>query len=260
MSNKYSSNVRTYTARNLVWDVSGGQPIPYKINAPVALTVSAAGMLPVFYRAQFPTEVDWNRESKITIKRAGIFCNFADGLVQKMDTSRVIMNITAGIYSEAGISGAITTFTKGSNAVAGTGLNVGTITPGKVIYDNSIPGSVYPYFVQAAAVASPGTAYITDYAWRTSGPIASIPMYNNSVGQSQTFTIYNIATLNSMYEAEIFFPFTPTGLATDRLFLSCQLGIDSATSLDFFTKTIDPAFNGQAVSFDSVIEVEITPL
>lgn len=254
MGNKYGSNIRTYTARNLVWDVSGTQPVPLTMNAPNAFTVQASGMVPVFYKAQFPHEDDWNSNSKVSVKRAGIFCNFADGLVQKMDTSRVTMTITVSLCTPNIIDDEDTAvFTAGSNVVTGVGSDLTPFLPGMIIYDNFFN---YPYYVQKRAAGAGLPCYITDYARATSS-ITGLVSYDRTF--TKDFTIYNLATLNTMYEAEIFFPYCPV-TQDQRMFISCQLGIDGVdTSLDFYTKSIDPLFNGSPVSFDSVIELEITP-
>jgi hypothetical protein len=241
------------------------------MGAPVALTVQTPNvgaknsMLPVFFRAQWPLQTDWERESTVSIKRAGIFCNFADGLVQKMDASRVVMTITAAIYAPDTVLPApeLVAFTVDDNEATITDMAApGPYGAGRVIVDLA-DGQLIPYFIQsvgAPAVDSP--LYLTDYAFKGS---AKQPVYFYNVVtldtyvQQRTFTINNIATLNTMYEAEIYFPFAPRA-ANQRLFLSCQLGVDGeADSLDFFTNIVDPSFNGSAISFDSVIEVEITP-
>lgn len=252
MGNKYGSNIRTYTARNLVWDVSGGQPVPYTINAPNALTIEKDGMLPVFYRAQYPLDHDWHNNSKVSVKRAGIFCNFADGLVQKMDTSRVSMEIKVIIARRVQLSGNGVVFTEGSNIITGTDLsplNVNTIVCDRI-------GGNIPYYMQADVTAPLNPGYITDYAIASS---VNTALYKYDIIREQAFTIYNVATLNTLYECELFFPYCPLQ-DEDRMFLSCKIDIDGpGTSLDFYTKSIDTLFNGSPVSFDSVMELEITP-
>lgn len=254
MGNKYGSNIRTYTARNLVWNVSGVQPIPFVMNAPAPLTIPLESMLQVFYKAQFPSQNEWNRESKIAIKRAGIFCNFADGLVQKMDTSRVTMTVSVLIARYDMVDHSDCSFVKGSNKVTGVNLQLLSSTPpDNIIFDNT---NLTPYYVQKAPAVAGGDLYITDYARYTQNIVFTS---KKVVQQLSEFTIFNIATLNNMYETELFFPYCPVEMG-DTMYLSCKLGIDgSDTSLDFYTKSINPDFNGSPVSFDSVIELEITP-
>jgi len=256
MGNKYGSNIRTYTARNLVWDVTADRPVPFVMAAPAALTIPAASMLNVFYKAQFGLiPIDWNKNSHIAIKRSGLFCNFADGLVQRMDTSRISLNINVSVYTPVSVA-TTAVFTKGSNEVTGNNLN---ITGAGWVIGDTLNG--IPYSVKFKPPSAGGNLYLTDYA-RENANLASIVRYvlkqdENENDITENFTISNIATLNTMYESEIFFQYCPVA-ATDRLFISCTLAIDGASSLDFFTKTIDTSFNGDVVSFDSVIEVEVT--
>lgn len=257
MGNRYSSNIRTYTARNLVWDTSASQPIPFLMAAPTALTIQGSSMLQVFYKAQIPADTgvsaDWNRESRIAVKRAGVFCNFADGLVQKMDTSRISMSIIVGIYDKAEQDNSAATFTVGSNEVTGPSLNI--LQAGAVLLDTT---SNYPYFIAEAAASAGDPLYLTDYA-RVSNTVPKLVTMNPDSSLGKLFNISNLATLNTMYETEIFYPSVPL-TADQRLYISCQLSIDgNDSSLDFYTKTVDTAFNGSPVSFDSVIELEVTP-
>lgn len=255
MGNKYGSNIRTYTARNLVWDVQPSTPpTPYNINAPVDLGVAATGMLPVFYKAQFPYGYDWNRNSRIAIKRAGIFCNFADGLVQKMNTNRLSLYVVVGTYRQVTIGPSTVSFTRGSNIIGG--LFTTDIQDRTILFDSI---NKIPYFVTRLPGNLQNEVYLTDYAIADYG---DEPLQKLDPGYEQTFIISNIATLNTMYEAEISFPLTPS--ASDplqHLFVSCQLVIDGVyeSPYAFYTKSINPSFNGSPVSFDSVIELEVTP-
>lgn len=256
MGNKYGSNIRTYTARNLVWNCAAAQPVPFAMAAPANLTLDASGgatdsFLQGFYKAQIGA-TDWNNESRISIKRAGLFCNFADGLVQQMDASRISMTISAVLYSATTLGvGHTMKIWVGSNQITGPHLDV-DVAAGDVVYD--IVNGV-PHFIQSAAAIAGGPAYITDYSLYPTTPDIGIIIL--SPVNIIDFTISNVATLNTMYETEIFMPYTKG--ANQQMLLSCQLAIQGGASYSFYTKSIDPLFNGSPVSFDSVIEVEVTP-
>lgn len=255
MGNKYGSNLRTYTARNLVWNVEPSTPpIPYNINAPVDLGIAAAGMLPVFYKAQFPLGFDWNRNSRIAVKRVGIFCNFADGLVQKMNTNRLSLYVVIGTYGQVAIGSNTISLSRGSNII--TGPDLSSIQDGTILFDTI---HKIPYYVTRLPGNLPNEVYLTDYAI---DDFEDESIQKLDPGYEQYFNISNIATLNTMYEAEISFPLTPP--ADDpfqHLFVSCRLVIDGVyeSPYAFYTKSINPSFNGSPVCFDSVVELEVTP-
>jgi hypothetical protein len=239
----------------------GLRPVLFEINSPSDLvlitpaTVATNSMLPSFYQAQVPAETDWNRESFISIKRAGLYSNFADGLVQKLGATRITMTITAAVYTPVAYPGTIS-YAVGDNAVTIAGL-ASPVSGPVGIYDES---AGYPYFTQYGSLAN-GPNYLTDNARRTAaGETLFVFPLVTGVTQKKSFTLTNVATLNTMYESEIFFPYCPTA-AYEKLFLSCQLNVDSdALAVDFLTKSIDPVFNTDQICFDSVIEVEVTPV
>lgn len=259
MGNKYGSNIRTYTARNLVWDCSAHQPVPHVMASPANLVLDASGagtdsLLKGFYRAQMGT-ADWNIHSRLSIKRAGLFCNFADGLVQQMDAKRIKMTITAALYDYLPlVTGHTAKFYSNSNEITGPTLDV-DVTAGDAIYDVT---NSEAYFVQSAAASAGDPAYLTDYHTSPTTADLDIVKLVTTPLTSMSFIIQNVATLNTMYETEIFFPFTKG--TNQHVFLSCELSILGGTSYSFYTKTIDPLFNSLPVSFDSVIEVEVTPV
>ncbi len=258
MGNKYGSNIRTYTARNLVWNCTPVQPVPFAMASPANLVLDSSGsandsFVKSFYRAQVAGITDWNPHSRLSIKRVGLFCNFADGLVQQMDKSRIKMTITAALYSLSTQPVANTIrFYNGSNEVTGPTLDV-DVSAGDIVYDTT---NDEPYFIQSAAVSAGDPAYLTDY--HVSPNTADLSIANLTSVNSKDFAITNIATLNTMYEAEIFFPYTK-GVG-EYVFLSCELSLLGGTQFNFYTKSIDPLFNTLPVSFDSVIEVEVTPV
>lgn len=262
MGNQYSSNIRTYTARNLIWNCLAPQPVALVLNPPNSLLLqtpnigATSSMLPGFFHAQFDSQGasrDWNNNSFINIKRTGLFCNFADGLVQGLDTCRLTMEITASIYTIASAAGTIS-YMRGNNQVL-FGAGFLGLTAGKAIFDSA---NNFPYFLQAT-IAGPGAGYLTNTSYITA---AAQPLFTLTPDPSRTkvFTINNIATLNTLYEAEMFMPFAPTS-ALEKLLISCQISVDSGdTVYSFLTKSIEQSFIDDRVWFDGVMEVEVTPV
>lgn len=260
MGNKYGSNLRTYTARNLVWDCSGAQPVPFTMAAPQPLVIQTPNsaknsmLLSVYNFNSSLIAPEALASSYLNIKRAGLFCNFADGLVSEMNKSRVTFKITVGEYLLESKTG-IMNFTALDNEIIATGQSSLLSTSQLMISRN---GRAIPIYTPPPVPA--GTGYLTDYNDVT-GLLTPFQVWTPT-GVSQDFTIKNIATLNTMYEAEIFCKVVAsTASPFNRVLILCQLGVDSSEdSLDYFTNIIDPSFNGQAISFDSVIELEVTPV
>jgi hypothetical protein len=263
MGNKYGSSVRTYTARNLLWTMSGTAAYtPRVMAAPSDFTVVAASNLtPQIVQCQWPLEADWNRESKITVKRFGVFCNFADGLVLEQNNARFALYLEAKAYTVLTDTTPLSNgdFTAGDNFVKNVVDPSTFITAGDIIV-NVNGAAKYPYYVGYTYGGGARIA-ISDYSENTH---AGVPPFNllplsklvPVVGKSKSYAVKVIDAFNFMYEAENFLDIVPSS-AAEFVFLTARLDVAGA-AIQMYTKTVDPQFNGLPVSFDVSVEVEVT--
>lgn len=278
MSNKYQSNVRTFTARNLVWNTALAPELPvvlHTMNAPVNLIITTNDIVSQFYRCNwgmtlpvgppsFPPKRDWNLSSSINIKKVGMFSNFADGLVFQNSDTRMILRTSIYLTHVSTIKTAAAVFTKGSNYITGTDLDVAFPGPypsnglAGYISDSSNVGEGYMYAVYDVAVDG-SFARISDFAYRSVG-LANVNLLVLSASQTSRDTI--IPTFNALYESEIFFNTTllASEVAVRNVFLAAEFVMDPPGNyMYYYTKTVDESFNALPVTVDSMIEVEVTP-
>ena len=298
MANKYNSTVRTFMARELGWAVTGSDPVADTdiptLAAPANLSLTnniggPDGTVECFteqpYRANWGGVIGWNKNGTVNIKRVGVFSNFADGLVfsaKNTTTSRLGLQLRAyTMYiQDYDLAGGYVQCAQAFNdlrsdvvdwAAIGSGFflqtqasGAGASFAGGYLYSFSNPrdtGAYYNARLSGNALTDNGVAN------RITGTMQQVSTTNVLL-----FPIVEIPTLNTMYDIEQYFdlaslnaPFV-TNVNDWTQIITCQLvkfpdtyydGTDAP--FEFLTKSIDTGFNGEKVTFDSIIEVEVTP-
>jgi hypothetical protein len=285
MANKYNSNIRTLVAKNIVWDSEFAYathiaPEGLKtLAAPAALTLLNADMVEQPFQANWGSgsninaRTAWLPESNITLKSVGIFANFADGLVLSNISRRLVIEINSYIVSlgefiPANIA-TMVDFTYDSNEVTGTDLDKLEADPGQpsFIYDGTSPAPENSNIYTMYDVAVDGSsARLSDFAYRGVG---SIPYVQKLAILSTTaLPGIRVPALNNLYAQEKFLlSSTPRGLsasASQFNILTAKISIlpyeQDEDGFDFYTDVIDTGFNTKPVTFDAVMEVEVTPV
>jgi len=268
--NKYNSYIRTYTARNLLWDGSALQGAAprglHALNPPNDVIIDQSSVN--LYELDLVTGIfdttdsgheGWKPQSNLSIRRVGLYSNFADGLVFENIEGRMGLTINANLFKITAKTGSIV-FTKGSNLVTGTGLiaafplGFGYVVNGLSI---SVPPLFYARNVHMLYVIDDTNARISDYAFTT----RNMALINtlDVVGSNIFFTLTSVPSLNCMYETDIFFPVSNT-VSGYNVFLSATPYIDSIDStFNLKTISIDTGYVDVNISLDAIVEAEITP-
>jgi hypothetical protein len=273
MGNRYNSSVRTFTARNVVWLQSGIAAFTPKIMAaPADLTIATTDLLygqdlngtggGQFVQYQWPLETDNNRNSCVSIKRFGIFCNFADGLVLEQNTARMSMYIEVQNYTIATDPTALSScsFSVGDNFIS----NI--VDPGGFLASNSPDGygnillaesgsAKYPYYYDPTIYGGDKIA-ISDYSEVNAVMTPMKKLVQTVPMNHKQYEVKVIDALNYMYESEAFMNIVPAS-AGEYTFINARLTI-AGSPLKLYTKTVDTSFNGLPVSFDIAVELEVT--
>lgn len=266
MASKYQSNVKTYIARNFIWDTSASLVVPHALAAPADLVISEVAPRIDFMKQPF--RMNWgytgnglrfNKQGGLFIRRMGVFSNFADGLVLQNTASRLDLAIAISKISIASQTGAVT-FTAGSNQITSTvDLNTFyTAGDGFICDGAAFDGNIYYVYNIAVDGLS---AFIGDYAYRTavSASVFTVP---EVFGASYGIEIGEIPVFNELFDVEIYFnsgAFAPSASQEILVYTQPPL-VQGDDSLTMYTKSIDTAFNGSPVTFDCVMEAEITPV
>jgi hypothetical protein len=253
MGNKYSSNVRTYLARNLVWNSgSCAAYTPYTLSAPNDLTFGGNDFVTQVLRGGLANGApDWNTAGNIIIRKMGVFCQFADGLVPTNTINRLQLNLYAQVFQSSSITGTAQ-FTKNSNIVSGTSLT--SLGSADLILDSAsiLSANAYKFVVKSAS-----SVQLSDYALRNA-------TNSNIYAATQTadpFWFYSvrIPVLNTMFDTEIIFQNSiAAGATTKAPLILATLATEPDGNFTFYTKNLDTDFNGLPVTFDAVVELEVT--
>jgi hypothetical protein len=240
--NKYGSILRTYVARNLE---------EAALTSGVDIVVPPAPLLHTV--PQFT--LDMNKETNFNIDKAGMFSNFADGLVLKDPQYRFDLTLSATPFTLANNPYTLT-LTYGSKVVTTFAGSPGW-TPGldyPVAIQESVSGEYTVMYINATGA---GTGNLYDYWAYTSGNLLSEAL---TAFGSRAYVVKNISVLNCMYNVTEFFqPLIFTG-GVEYAYVALRVALNLTTSHNttFMTHTINSAFDGSTVHFDAVIDVEFT--
>lgn len=249
----YGSVVRMLTGRNLIENT---------INVPATIDLGATAPDPK--HAFFSPQRTIYPQSKVIVRRVGVFCNFADGLVLRNSAGYYALDIVCMATKRTKVE---------------DGSSVETITPNRTLTGNGtkfLSGGQFTggtdgtfiefgsgLFNQVRTIASDTELEMHSLAESTG--TFSIPAGGFSIvtdaGSKATVELNNIRTLNHMYEVnELLDPFD--GITLDNLATGVMLyaSLDRTVSAPFDTHSISPDFNGDTASIDVIAEFEFTPL
>lgn len=286
MGNKYNSNIRTLVAKNLVWDATydygagalgGAAPKGlFTMSAPTAFSFKNSDCVEQPFNGQWGnigerSPTGWLKTGNISIKSVGVFCNFADGLVFNDIASRINISIFAYTFSVSA--------TQAANL---TGIDYKSNLLSAANIDNllSDPLTGYPTFIMDQFDADYANLYtladvneaftegrLSDYAYWDVDYLPALKKID-ILSQSKLSPVV-IPTLNTMFPQELFLQSSiPSGLTGDDVqfvVLTAKMSVypDNGGAEDaefsFYTDVVDTGFNDKPVTFDAVVEVEVTP-
>lgn len=243
--NKYGSVLRTYIIRNMYEDaLASGVDI-----------VIPAGAPPLRTAPQFT--IDMNPQTNISIDKIGVFSNFADGLVFKNPYDRI--DVTVDTVAFQNMSNSYTLqFTYGSKAVTTTigapGWTIGIETA--IAITDPETGRITVMNIMPTAVDA---GDLEDYWMYTTAQVQCNALQPVSI-DNPIEQFHTISTLNCMYNFSKFEePFLFSGgNPYDYVALRASLNYWSPHTTTFLTNSIDPAFDGNTVTFDLVLDIEFT--
>jgi len=245
--NAYSSVLRTLRARNVCETT---------ISPPTSLTIADTEWV----RQVVTNRALWvSPQSNFTIKRLGMFCNFADGLVFANANERLNVTLHTQAFTRLQVGTSIT-MVSGAKAATGVGFtgNISQNTILRVPYS----GTEYQYVICADDPSTDTDVDLTDYAEaNVTGAslvkLVALPNYHRL-----DFT--RISELNYMYDIDEFVsPLAFASAAATDMVMWCEVNQTEfnyyKSSIDFLTRSVSPDYDGDAVHFDLVVEVEYTP-
>lgn len=247
--NSYGSSIRTFTARNVLETV---MPL-----SPAALTIAVNDWVPQIFETGQRTGTGGTSQiiqaSNLILRRIGLFCNFADGLIFRTPYANPVITITAVPYSVSAtpFTGTVNVLAT-SKSVDGVGTQFITegLVAGSVI---RIGGRLYTLAANPSAETGLGCLTLTDYAHTANN--ASVYQVNvNAQVWSGAFRWIN--NLNYMYERESFSAISLLAGNLSNYFL--RASVSQAASADYMTNTVDTSFEDAPVIFDVVADFEIT--
>jgi hypothetical protein len=254
--NKYSSIERVLTARNLFEGT---------ISPPNDFTLTpVTGFQQLVNNPFSPNAIDESyisRNTSFTIRKVGLFCNFADGLVFKNPWQNIRLRISVGLYYESSTVAGTIVKVNNSKTVTGAGfvpLAPDTLAPGDII-------SLFPEeFHIIDTITDDNNATLTDYPFYDDPAGAWTKLENNDAGGDIYIDYFKIRELN--YFHDIDFNYSPqlfTGLSgtSQWVIIKAQIFYDNSVTdpdIDFLTKTIDTSYDQDLVHFDAKLLVEYT--
>lgn len=243
--NKYSAELRTFVARNLH---------EATLNPPNDLTIASNAWVKQIAIYSTTTERTLNKNTNINVRRAGVFCNFADGLVFKDPSQRIDLRLAVfAIYQGAKISSAAGV-TAGSKNLIGSGSDSFTtdLSAGDIVFLN--PGGPYRFHI-IDSVTNDNLAVMNDYAPEN----GALDLYKTTaLPGDETFHI-GIPVLNYMFEVGEYMAPTIFNTATNLLDVIIRCEINCPQTLTFLTKSINTDFADDTAFFDVILDVEYTP-
>jgi len=188
----------------------------------------------------------------LRVRGAGVFCNFADGLVPKDRNGELsVVTQVQGFVQNTTLTGTLTV-TPGSTAVTGVGtLFTAELVPGQIIIE--------PLSGQALIVQSitNDTALVTRNVPRKL--ITGGTLYTVTASTADTGGPWPMQNLNEMVEIEEFFtPATFAGSAYTYTIIFAKITVTGSTlnTFTWLTKSIDTSFSGDEVTLDIALDVE----
>lgn len=239
-SKKYNSILRSYTVRNIYEDAA---------LTPGTDVVIPAGNFILTNRTVINFSADTNVETNYMVRRAGVFSNFADGLIFKNPADRIDIDLWFEAYRLSG-NPFVLVAAYGSRAVTTLGGD-GWVAGNRYLIRRPDNSTMYVFATGA------GAGNLEDY-WPFTG---NSSVYNlAAVASGYGYSFRHVSALNCMYEVNEFaqpFQFA-SNLDYDIVALHCGVNIQVPHTTTFMTDIIDTAFTDKTVFFDIVTEVEFT--
>ena len=243
--NLYSSTVRRFIS----------SPLNVDTIAPPADYTVAAGSYSSFMYTKGPAialQPLLNPDSNLIIHNIGLFCNFADGLVFKTPIP-FIMQLRAETYNRDAVLPLLTgvvSATAGEQKITGGGTTLfnAELAAGDVIVLNGMP-------IRIDSVTNDDEAITVEYIPLT---VASEPFIQKLAvtGADNSETMF-VSTLNDMYPTTSFI--NPVALyASPSAFIFLRGLFKNDINMDFLTKSVDTAFDGDLVYWTVQADIEFT--
>lgn len=259
MSIEYNGTIRTFVARNVLHVKTISPPSDLTL-APSDFRTVVGGIMPR----------QLNQNSRIIVRRVGLFCNFADGLVFKNQHQRFDLSAKAiGIENDTLLTSSATTAIN-SRTITGVGTaDDPTLADGDILYILRGSPARGQYLVVDGAPAAASTDVTQFPLFASAGNV--IVNKVTPTGSSDDEGFIHIGALNTMYDFNWFV--NPGNLDADSLVDVILLfnvnqdlligGGSSGWTVDshdtaLLTKSIDTAFSGDTVTMDVVVECETT--
>jgi hypothetical protein len=244
--NAYNSSLRTFVAREVI----------SKIMTFPALTVAPADTFvkPVGTQAAGVSIIALNQN--MNLRRVGLFCNFADGLVFAGYNYPSIVLKWYGIGSGPAVAGTVS-MAANSNVITGIGTSFNTdFVAGDLVRVG--PGG--PFFIVTTTPVNPLSMVIN-------GVNSGLTIVNTSyqkvlrtaapIGPTLQTIVPQINILNFMIEQDKFIPVaTVTGALYSAYMITAEVDLPDPGMI-WDTSTIDTAYGRQLVQFDVNIDIEI---
>ena len=268
MLNSCGGDVIRVTARNTFSDtITAGTPF---VIDPALTKEQLAQYVPgVRSGVTGSNNVDSSKETNIIILNAGIFSNFADGLVFGSQYVRPSIFVEGAVFApwDGGDAGTLTG-TAGSTTVtgAGTDFTLGTapVGGGDIVMVGPAAQRKFVGFINS--VPGPATLELTD-----GSPVDfSGDAYNIMQPTSLQYrhVVKDIPQLNCMHpwgrtilriEPDVFSGDTFGIFITARLKTSPDINFAGDPDLTLLTDSVNSAFDGSTVTFDIVLDLLVTP-
>jgi len=262
--NKYSSYLRTFRGRRLVEKA---------IAPPANFTIGLTDWNPVIFTRSFNLlttfpatllNAPMNIAGNITLKKIGVFSNFADGLVAKKVSvglgaggfNGLDINVRAASYTRAFVPATTISGDPSSRTMTVAGAGAGLDAGAAILMiggGNQFAFPLWEYAFVESFVAP--DLVLSDYPKYT---YVAQPVYLlTAIAESRFFHMIDLNELNYLYNADHFF--TPlqfsSANATDVIIWAQAM---PNGTVEYFTKSIDPTYLNDIALFDAVAEFEFT--
>jgi hypothetical protein len=259
MTTDYNGTIRTFIARNVLHTKTISPPSDITFASSDFRTV-VAGIMPR----------QLNQNSRMIVRRIGLFCNFADGLVFKNEHQRFDISAKAiGVENDSLLTSTATTAID-SRTLSGVGTDDdATLSDGDILY--AIAGSPArgQYLVVDGSPAATSTDVTQFPLFASAGDVTINKV--SPTGSSDDEGFIHVNALNTMYDMNWFV--NPANLDADSLVDTILLfnvnqdlligGGSSGWTVDshstaMLTKSVDTDFSDDTVTMDIVMECETT--
>jgi len=268
MLNNSGGTVIRVTARNTFSDtITSGAP--FVIDPSNTLDQVAQYVPGVRSGVTGSNNLDGSKETNIQILNAGIFSNFADGLVPGSEFVRPSIFIDASVYAEwDGGSAGLLSGTAGNTSILGNGTDFTAGTTGLQSGDLLLIGAASQrrFVTQVASIGGPTSLTVFDGLPATFADIPFLALTGTSL--TYRHVVKDLPQLNCMHPwGRTILRIEPGAaiadsfgiLITARLKTSPDINFSGDPDLTYLTDAVNSAFDGSTVTFDIVLDLLVTP-